>query len=42
MTSNQDLWDTMAIIIVLNSLYKDFDTTITSLLKTGDKTINQI
>lgn len=42
MTPEQDLWDTIAIIIALNSLHEDFDTTTASLLKTGDKTIDQI
>lgn len=42
MTPRRDLWDTIAIVIALNSLQKDFDTTTASLLKTGDKTIDQI
>ena len=42
MTPGRDLWDIIAIIIALNLLYKDFETTIASLLETGNKTINQI
>ena len=42
MTPGQDLWDTIAIVIALDSLHKDFDTTTASLLETGDKTIDQI
>ncbi len=38
----QDLWDTIAIVIILDTLYDDFETTITSLLESGDKIINQI
>ena len=41
-TSGQDLWDIIAIVIALDSLYKDFDTTTASLLETNDKTIDQI
>lgn len=42
MTPGRDLWDTIAIVIALDSLHEDFDTTIASLLETGDKTIDQI
>ncbi len=42
MTPNRDLWDTIAIVIALDSLHEDFDTTTASLLETGDKTIDQI
>ncbi len=42
MTLNRDLWDTMAIVIALDFLHQDFDTTTTSLLETGDKTIDEI
>ncbi len=42
MTPNRDLWDIIAIVIALDSLHKDFDTTTASLLETGDKTIDQI
>lgn len=40
MTLGQNLWDTIAIIIVFDSLHKNFDTTTTSLLGIGNKTIN--
>ncbi len=42
MTLGRDLWDTIAIVIALDSLHSDFDTTTASLLETGDKTIDQI
>lgn len=42
MTSRQDFWDTITIVITLDFLHKDFNTTIISLLKIGDKIINQI
>ena len=42
MTPNRDLWDTIAIVIALDSLHQDFDTTTASLLETGDKTIDEI
>ena len=42
MTPGRDLWDTIAIVIALDSLHEDFDTTTASLLETGDKTIDQI
>ena len=42
MTPGRDLWDTIAIVIALDSLHEDFNTTTASLLETGDKTINQI
>lgn len=41
-TSEQDLWDIIAISIVLNFLYNNFDTTTTSLLEIGNKTIDKI
>lgn len=41
-TPNQDLWDTIAIVIMLNLLDNDFDTTTVSLLEIGDKSINKI
>lgn len=40
MTLEQDLWNIIVIIIVLDLLHKDFDITTASLLETGDKTIN--
>lgn len=42
MTLGQNFWDIIVIISALNSLYKDFNTTTTSFLKTNDKTINHI
>ena len=42
MTSRQDFWDMITIEIVLNSLQKNFDTTIVSLLDTENKSIDQI
>lgn len=42
MTPNQDLWDTITIVIALNTLHKDFKTTTASLSKTSDKTIDEI
>lgn len=40
-TLGRDLWDTIAIVIALDSLHADFDTTTASLLQTGDKMIYQ-
>ena len=40
MTPGRDLWDIIAIIITLNLLYENFNTTTASLLETGDKTID--
>lgn len=42
MTPGRDLWGMIAIVITFNSLHKNFDTTIASLLETDDKTIDQI
>ena len=42
MTPGRDLWDTIAIVIALDTLHDDFDTTTASLLESGDKTIDQI
>lgn len=42
MMLGQNLWDTIAIVITLNSSYKDFDTTTANLLEEGDKPIDQI
>ena len=39
-TLGQDLWNTIAIIIALDSLHEHFDTTTASLLEKGDKTID--
>lgn len=41
-TPGRDLWDTIAIVIALESLHRDFDTTTASLLETGDKSIDEI
>lgn len=40
MTLNKDFWNIIVIMIALDSLSKDFDTTIASLLKISDKTID--
>lgn len=37
-----NLWNTIAIVIILNTLHNDFDITTTNLLKSGNKTIDQI
>lgn len=42
MILNQVFWDMIAIVLTLNFLYEDFDTTIVSLLETDDKTIDKI
>lgn len=42
MTPGRDLWDTIAIVIALDSLHDDYDTTTASLPETGDKTIDEI
>lgn len=42
MTLERDLWDTIAIVIVLDTLHDNFDTITASLLETRDKTIDQI
>lgn len=42
MTPDRDLWDTITIVIALDTQYNNFDTTTTSLLKTSNKTIDQI
>lgn len=40
MTPDQDLWDTIVIVIILDSLYNNFDMTMASLLKAENKTID--
>lgn len=40
--TNRNFWNTIVIVITLDSLYKDFNTTIVSLLETEDKTIDQV
>lgn len=42
MTLGRDLWDIIAIVIAFDSLYKDFNTTIASLLEINNKIIDQI
>lgn len=42
MTPGWNIWNTIAIVIALDTLHNNFDMTTTSLLKTGDKTIDQI
>lgn len=42
MTPRRDFWDSIAIVIALDFLHKDLDTTTTSLLETGDEMIDQI
>lgn len=41
-TLEWNLWDTIGIVIALDILHDDFDTTIASLLETGNKIIDQI
>ena len=42
MIPNRDFWDTIAIVIALDTLHDDFDTMMASLLETSNKTINKI
>lgn len=42
MTLNLNFWDTIAIIIVFDSLQKDFDIITANLLESNDKMIDQI
>lgn len=42
MTPHRDLWDIIAIVIALDSLHNNFDTTTASLLETRNKSINEI
>ena len=42
MTKERDPFKTIAIVIALNTLYDDYDTTIVSMLETGNKSINEI
>lgn len=42
MTQSQDLFNIITIVIVVDKLYEDFNTTTTSLLEIGNKMINQI
>lgn len=41
-TSNQDIWDSIAIVIALDFLNNNFETTTASMLEQRDKTINEI
>lgn len=41
-TPNHDIYDNIAIVIVFDLIYKDLNTKTSSLLETGDKTINKI
>lgn len=41
-TPNRDIWDSIAIVVALDSLHHDFETTTTSMLERGDKTIEEI
>lgn len=42
MISGQDFWDTIVIVIVLDTLHDNFNITTTSLLESRDKIIDQI
>lgn len=42
MIVGHDGFDTIAIVIILNTLYSDFEATIASILKTGNKIIKEI
>ena len=42
MTEGRDPFDTIAIVIALDTLYNDFDTTKASMLETEDKSIDEI
>lgn len=42
MTLGQDFWDTIVIIIALDSLHNDFNIINVNLLKIKNETINQI
>lgn len=41
-TPNRDIWDSITIVVALNSLHNNFETTTTSMLESGDKTIDEI
>lgn len=38
----RDLFDIIAIVIILDTLYNNFESTITSMFETGNKTIKEI
>lgn len=42
MTLNRDFWNIIGIVIALNLLYNNFNTTMASQLKIGVKSINKI
>lgn len=42
LTPNRDIYDNTAIVIFFDSIYDNFDTKMSSFLKTSDKTINEI
>ena len=42
LTPNRDIYDSIAIVIALDSIHDDFDTKTSSLLETGEKTIDEI
>ena len=42
MTPNRDIWDSIAIVVTVDSLHDNFETTTTSMLEQGDKTIDEI
>lgn len=42
LTLNKDIYDNTAIVIILNSIYSDFNTKIFSFFKINNKTINEI
>lgn len=39
---NWDIWDSIVIMVILNSLHDNFEIIITSILEQRDKTINEI
>lgn len=41
-TPNRNIWDSIAIVVALDSLHNDFETTTNSMLESGDKSINEI
>ena len=41
-TPNRDIWDSIAIVVTLDSLHDNFETTTTSMLEQGNKTIDKI
>lgn len=42
LTLNKDIYDNIAILIILDSIYNEFSTKIFSFFKTNNKTINKI